>query len=358
MLAVSHPTRREYMKRIPRDPEKHEVLTLFDSIGKKRDLKLQDKDSETAFLESVSSSVTVNKDTPIMLHGRRIEAMFGYISASLGECLLIKQEDAGETFSVNTNIQPPDYRIVLKNGAEIFVEVKNCHKTNPSYKYQIKSIYLDSLQNYAKLFNIDLKIALYWSKWNAWTLISPRVLKNKETKHCITFIDAMKVNEMSTLGDRSIGTTPPLVLRFVTDKEKPRSINSEGNVAFTIGAVELKCGKNTIEDDIEKTLAFQFMLYGRWPSSEPRAIIENNELLAIEFSAEPEEYNEEQGFSILDSLSGMIARRYNELTSTDGKVDKLSPSVEPGSIGIFIPKDFKGKKLPLWQFILQPNCEA
>ncbi len=120
------------MKRIPRDPEKHEVLTLFDAIGKKKNLKLRDKNSEKEFLDSVTTSLARNKNTPILLHGHRIEAMFGFVLGSLDECLLIKQEDAGETYSGITDIQPPDYRIILKNGDEYFIEVKNCHKTNSS----------------------------------------------------------------------------------------------------------------------------------------------------------------------------------------------------------------------------------
>lgn len=341
------------MKRIPRDPEKHEVLTLFDSIGKKKNLKLQDKNSEKAFLDSVTTSLARNKDTPILLHGHRIEAMFGFILGSLGECLLIKQEDAGETYSAITEIQPPDYRIILNNGEELFIEVKNCHKIDSSY--QIKKTYIDALRKYADIFKKDLKIAIYWSKWNMWTLISHSQLEIVGKKYCISFPKAIKVNEMAIIGDRSIGTTPPLILRFGTDKKKPRSINDEGNVAFTIGSVELKCGGNIIKSKFEKNLAFMFMIYGRWPSSEPRAIIENNKLLAIEFTSEPEEYDDIQGFSIIGSLSDMIAQRYNELTTTDGEVVRLSPSVEPGTLGINIPKDFKGENLPLWQLILQPN---
>ena len=341
------------MKRIPRDPEKYEVLTLFDSIGKKINLKLHDKNSEKAFLDSVTTSLARNKDTPILLHGRRIEAMFGFILGSLGECLLIKQEDVGETYSGITSIQPPDYRIILNNGEEFFIEVKNRHKIDSSY--QIKKTYIDSLQKYASIFKKDLKIAIYWSKWNVWTLISHSQLEIVGEKYCISFPKAMKVNEMATIGDRSIGTTPPLVLRFGTDKKKPRSINDEGNVAFTIGSVDIECDGTIIESEFEKSLAFKFMIYGRWPSSEPRAIVKNGELLAIEFTAEPEEYDDTQGFSLLGSLSGMIAQRYNELTTTDGEVVKLSPSVEPGTLGINIPKNFKGENLPLWQFIQQPN---
>ena len=172
------------MKRIPRDPEKHEVLTLFDSIGIKKDLKLHDRNSENAFIESIASSLARNKDTPILIHGRRIEAMFGFILGSLGECVLIKQEDSGETYSIESGIQPPDYRVVLKDGSELLIEVKNCHKVDTPYR--IKATQIDALRKYAEIFNKELKIAIYWSRWNTWTLISDDQLESSEDKYCIS----------------------------------------------------------------------------------------------------------------------------------------------------------------------------
>lgn len=71
------------MKRIARDPEKFEVIDLFDAISQKRDLKLGDEESERIFLESIKTSLGRYK-TPILLHGRRVEAMFGHVAAALG----------------------------------------------------------------------------------------------------------------------------------------------------------------------------------------------------------------------------------------------------------------------------------
>jgi hypothetical protein len=344
------------MKRIPRDPEKFEVISLFNAIGQKRNFKINDKDSEKAFLESVSTSLTKAKDVPIILHGRRVEAMFAYVAASLGRCIFIKQEDAGEIYATDLSIRPPDYRVVLEDGTELFIEVKNCHKTRRgSYTYYIRASDLNSLQNYAALFDKALKISIYWSEWGIWTLLSPSELKVQGGLHSISLGDATKVNEMGTIGDMHVGTTPPLSLRFVTDANEPRKIDDSGIVEFTIGSVELSCGGNVIQDEEEESLAFYLMLYGNWPFSEPRAVIENNELLAIEFLAAPAEEDLGQGFSLIGPISTMIARRYNELTAPKGKINTLTPQFEPGSLGMAIPKEYKGKQLRLWRFFQKPN---
>lgn len=344
------------MKRIPRDPEKFEVISLFNAIGQKRNFKINDKNSEKAFLESVSTSLTKGKDVPIILHGRRVEAMFAYVAASLGRCLFIKQEDAGEIYTTDLSIRPPDYRVVLEGGTELFIEVKNCHKTSRgSYAYYIKAPNLNSLQSYAALFGKALKISIYWSEWGIWTLLSPSELKVHGGLHSISLGDATKVNEMGAIGDMHVGTTPPLSLRFVTDANEPRKIDDSGIVEFTIGSVELSCGGNVIQDKEEERLLFYLMRYGNWPFSEPRAVIENNELLAIEFLAAPVEEDLGQEFSLIGPISTMIARRYNELTAPEGQINTLTPQVEPDSLGMAIPKDYKGKQLRLWRFFQEPN---
>jgi hypothetical protein len=79
-----------------------------------------------------------------------------------------KREDSGEICSSDPKITPPDFRIVLDDGTDIFVEVKNCHKTDPNYLFSLKQSYVSTLENYAKLFKRDIYIAIFWSKWRKW----------------------------------------------------------------------------------------------------------------------------------------------------------------------------------------------
>jgi len=341
------------MKRITRDPEKFEVIDLFDAIGQKRDLKLHDESSEKIFLESIQTSLGRYK-TPIILHGRRIEAMFGYVAASLGRSVVIKKEDCGEVFLESTDTKIPDYRAVTQSGEQFLVEVKNCHKSKPSAKFSLKVAYLDALKSYASLVNLELKIAIYWSRWNKWVLISPEGMRRERSTCMITFVDSYMQNQMSILGDVTIGTTPPLMFRLLTDPEKPRHVGKNSKATFTIGHVELYSAGQLIIEKEEKNIAFYLMLYGDWPTNQPKAHIEDGELIAIEYLAEPIEEMSGQEFEIIGSMSGMISRHYNELTAPSGQIERFAPKVEPGMLGIAIPANYKGSQLPLWRFIQQP----
>lgn len=60
---------------------------------------------------------------PHWLYGKKSECMFGYIAAILGKCVFIKQEDSGISYA-KRDIAIPDYRMILDNNRELFVEVK------------------------------------------------------------------------------------------------------------------------------------------------------------------------------------------------------------------------------------------
>ena len=341
------------MKRIPRDPEKFGVIDLFDAIGQKQALKLDDEESTKNFLKSIETSLSCHK-TPTMRHGRRVEAMFGYIVASLGRSAVIKKEDSGEVFLDSPDAKVPDYRVVTQAGEQFLVEVKNCHKTDPSSKFSINATYFEGLKSYASLLNSEVKIAIYWSRWNQWVLISLNALRRNGAAYVTTFRDSCMQNQMAILGDVTIGTTPPLEFRLLTDPKKPRRIGENGGVAFTIGQVDLSCAGQLITEKEEQNLAFYFMLYGDWPTGKPKAKIEAGELLAIEYSAEPMEKTPRQRFEVIGSMSGMISRRYNELTVSSGQIERFTPQVEPGSLGTAIPTNYQGRELPLWRIIQQP----
>ena len=192
-----------------------------------------------------------------------------------------------------------------------------------------------------------------------WTLVSPSILKMQGAKYILPFVEANKYNEMSLLGDLSVATTPPLVLRLVADTLKPRRIESDGTVGFTIAGLEFYCNNKQITDSFEKSLAFYFMLYGRWSVSEGEAEIVDEQLVAVRYTAEPEETDPEQGFDFLGSMSEMISKNFNRLTAPDGSIERLSPKSENIFLGLMIPNDYKSEILPLWRFILnQPKNDS
>lgn len=344
------------MKRIPRAPERFEVLELFTSLGTHHGFTVPDKGSHDEFVRRIAQSLDASSKNPALLHGQRVQAMFGYVVASLGRAVLIKEEDSGEIYVSDPEIRVPDFHVVLEDGSGFLVEVKNCHN-DPHEPFTCKGSYLVALSKYASIVSRPLRLAVYWSRANIWTLISAQHLPRMNGDVVLEFSKALKMNEMAELGDLQVATTPPLVLRVITDPAKPRRFDETGHVKFTIGGIEFYCHGRRIEKEEERNLAFYFMLYGNWESQEPDAHVDNGELNSIDFPVAHPAPSPPQGFEIIGSISGMISRRFNDLTAPEGSIERIVPSREPGSLGVVIPRDYKGEQLPLWRFIQQPNYE-
>ena len=271
------------MEGTPHSTEQFQILELVEALGQRHNLNINEA-SAPAVLEILNA--IQRQLTPIARHGRRIEAMFGYLAAALGQCKLVKKEECGLTFVARTGIKIPDYRLVTADGTQYLVEVKNCHKIQPPMRFSVKQTYLEGLQRYAEMVNVDLKIAIYWSRWKFWTLISSETLRCHKSLREITFIESLAQNQMAMLGDYIIGTMPPLVLRILTDPSKPRRVMANGKVAFTIGGVQVECGGETVARRNERNIVLYLMRYGRWPD-EVKVNIENNKLISFEFEARP-----------------------------------------------------------------------
>ena len=97
------------------------------------------------------------------------------------------------------------------------------------------------------------------------------------------------------------------------------------------------------------------MLYGEWPSEAGEACIENGEFISFDFVSQPEEMLPDQGFDMIGSMSGMISRRFNTMTASEGQVERLSPQTDISDLGIHIPHDYQGEVLHLWLLIQQPS---
>jgi hypothetical protein len=337
------------LKRMPRNPERFEAIDLFDSFLNRRASKLSDQSIEQAFIQTLSEEINRSRANPIVIHGRRVESMFGYVAASLGKCVAIKKADTGELYATDAEIRPPDYRIVLDDGYEFLVEVKNHRPKKPTAPYHFRKIDFLRLLRYAEVFQRDLKIAIYWSAWNIWTLNSAKEIDADKKQPSIDLPLAAKHSEMSLLGDQKVATTPPLVWRFKPDPQKP-VVFDDSCMNFTIGSVELYCGDTLIEDTNEQNLALYLMLFGRWPASDPQPRINNNILQAVDIVAVPDTPSAGQPFTFVGDLSGMISRYYDFLTTSEYGVERLRPIHEPGTLGVVMPLECR--YLKLWRFII------
>jgi hypothetical protein len=337
------------MKKLPRNPEIFETLELFKSLSKRESFSLTDEHSGAKFLQKLDAAFQTAKGNPARLHGLRAQSLFEYIVVSLGECSFVKYEDAGDIYASQPDVKPPDFRIILKDRSQLFVEVKNFFQRDPLSEYQVKGGYLAQLKAYADIFGVELKLAVYWTQWNLWTLSSLSCLKGRNGNYYLDLKDALINNEIGLLGDRTIATVPPLVFRVITDPGKPRKVQGNGNVEFTIGGVEILASGVKIEDRGEQNLVLSFMFFGDWPE-DTQAVVENDQLISFDFSFEPSERAEDQPFDMVGSLSSMVSRQFHFLTAPEGETERLVPNQEPDDFGIELPPNCKGKQLKLWCF--------
>ena len=206
---------------------------------------------------------------------------------------------------------------------------------------------------YASAVEAKLMVAIYWSRCNKWTLISPDNLECSDTLCSIGMPNALIRNRMSLLGDVHIGTRVPLTPRLVANRKKTRRVSEDGRVQFTIGDVEVLCAGRRIEQKAEQAIGLYLMQWGDWPMEAPVLCVKDGELYGVDYVAEPEETTPGQGFEMVGSLSGMISKQFYELTVEAGQIARLAPRTEPGSLGIEIPVDYRGADLPLWIIVQQ-----
>jgi hypothetical protein len=344
-------------------PNPGQSIDLFRMLAQQEGYTFSDPESTEKFINQIREEFAKAKSSPIVLHGFRIQAMFEYVATSLGKCAIVKAEDAGGLHTSDPNIKIPDLRLLLTDGQEFFVEVKNFYQSSPFEVYKIKKDYKEKLQRYAALFKKDVKLAVYWTRWNQWTLISFDTIKCNGKKCSLSFEEAMKHNEMAMLGDFILATLYPLKFRVFTDPAHPRTVKENGEAIFRIGRLELYCGENRIDVPREQSIALFLMLYGEWGSSGGEAHIENKELIYFDFVSQPAQtndkrtMNDEQIFETIGNMSGMVSRRFNTMTANKGEVERLSPQTDISDLGIQIPTDYQGEVLHLWRFILQQSAE-
>jgi hypothetical protein len=330
------------------------VFDTAHAVALQEGLSFGGKEELERVIDQMEASLLKEMNNPTLLYGRRAEALFGYVASALGQPILVKQEDAGDTISSDPNIQPPDYRILLPGPSEFFVEVKNVHRKDPRSRFPFKDSYIHSLEAYANAFGHPLKFAIYWSAWHTWTLISVDKLPLNKGKRSINMIEAIKMNELAVLADFMIGTRPPITMRLVADPAKPSSIIDEV-AQFTIGATEFYCAGERILDPAECKIAIYMMMYGKWSEITEDYKIEEGRVIWNDVSVSPDVWEPQQGFAFVGSLSGMISRQFEFMTAPSGKIERMRPSAEPESFGVAIPHEYKSSNLHLWRMKQQPS---
>lgn len=339
-------------------PKPFNLLAELASFGAERRLSLRDPALKEAFGTHVGSSVDHALSDDILLHGQRTEAMFEALLVALGEYRLLKAEDGGRVHSAE-GLRVPDFRVVLADGEQWLIEVKNVYEVNPLVQRRLlmKRDYRQALEAYAQATGAKLKLAVFWARWSMWTLVSPERLVDDGGDLMLDMNEAMIANELGRLGDRTIGTRAPLRLRFTADPERTSEVAGDGQVTITFNGSQLLCGEDVITDPVEKEIAMIFMEHGEWACDGPLAVLDGDRLRAVEFRWDPAEPTD-QGFDFIGSLSRMFARYYAGETMKDRSIVQLRAPLRPGWFAPLIRADHVSDALPLWRFTLQPTYRA
>lgn len=332
-----------------------DLFAAFARFGRQQNVSLRDPQSVNSFVSDAKKALTQAIGSDILLYGQRTERMFEALIISLGHYKLLKLEDTGSVHPEGAYLAP-DFRVVLSDGSQWLVEVKNVYDRDPSrQQFWATDEYLSRLKSYATTVGCPLKLALYWARWGIWTLFDASDLTQVDGQWTIDMFQAMRVNEFSLLGDLTIGTKPPLRFRLLVDPAKPRSVGPDGVVSFTIERAALYSADTEIVDPTEQSIAWILMNLGEWECSKPRAFISDDLLDAIELEWNPRERaNPNEAFEMIGTLSSMFSRDYAMHTLDEGGVVQAEAELRPGWFSSLVTSD-QSKSLPLWRFILQPN---
>lgn len=344
------------MKRVPRDDGRFDLIRLLDDSARKQGVNLSGEDAGSQLLATLSSVVDAARAGGTLVHGLHAEAMFAHVAAALGECAMVKSEDAGALYLDDTAVRIPDYRVITRAGRQLLVEVKNHHPKDLRGAFKIKRNYLSDLKKYAQLVGAELYIAVYWSHWQMWSLVHCSRLEGDQPSFSLSFPDAMKWNELALLGDRMLGTTPPLALRLLSTADEPRFVGEDGAITFTIGDVQLLAGGEILEDETEKKIAWFLMMYGTWTAESTPTQVVDGELISVDFELRPlERANPDQDFELIGFMSQMLSREYLSMTSDSEGVTCIVPDAQPHDLGVVIPADYQGQQLHLWRLEIQTS---
>lgn len=333
-----------------------DLLREVSRFGVRQGLSLNDPGMPAAFGLHVDDAMKLALSDPALLQGLRTEAMFENMVSSLGEVVMIKSEDTGPLQTV-LPMQAPDFRIVLKDGSNWLVEVKNVYVKNAFRQRRriLNRDYRRALTNYAQATGGTLKLAVFWARWSVWTLVDPEQLAPGDQELALDMMTAVKVNELAAIGDQSLGLRAPLVLRLTMDPARTSDIDDDGWVLVTIGQAQLFCDGKELLHPHDQQIAWTVMNYSDWETPDARAITKENRLLAIEFESNPPELSY-QGFEMAGSLSRMFARYFAQQTISDGEIIDINAPVQAEWFGALRSSEGLGR-MPLWRFLMQPNYE-
>ncbi|MDH6223649.1 hypothetical protein [Streptomyces sp. MJP52] len=325
---------------------------------------LSDRHAES--VTAISDALGESLGNISRLQGWQTQYAFEAVVVALGSVRLIKTEDSGLFYFDDSDgeLQPPDFRVVLRDGTQLLVEVKNVAPADLEAKVRAKD--MTASQAYAKATGGRLLYAHFWSRMGVWTLVDPSVFNRVGNQQRLPIIDAVKANEMHLLGDGMLASEPPLTFSVRMDTEKEK-LAGNGWRALTIGGVELSSAGKVITNPDEQKLAWFLFWHGDWEEVTEHCFDDQGRVERIDFVCRPETDDDgarriaQQGFAFFGPLSKLYTLRFLDAITTDeGGIRALREEPEPALLAQLVPEDYWARKdrvLKIWRFQLIPAAE-
>jgi hypothetical protein len=238
--------------------------------------------------------------------------------------------------------------------------VKSFNGNPVKHDFTISQGNLEALRAFARLYGVELYVAVYWVMMNMWTLVPADAFQPGSGKRMRLPLDrAARANNMRLRGDIMVGTEFPL--SWVLTVDEARAARKGNEFLLTITGDFFESNGRRILDPVEQKIAWYLAYYGDWDTEGPGqdAQFDGDKLVRIEtalYPNGPRAQLDEQGFAFIGFLSSMYSKFYRDaVTDDEGKVKRLRLETAPGFLGRLIPEPYHGKALKLWRMELAPS---
>ena len=340
----------------PGEPKPFDLLALLAAFARDKGIALDHPELVEIFTADAGRKLERALTDTTLLHGSRTERLFEATVLSLGKFRLLKAEDNGRIHGSGL-LRAPDFRVILDDGEQWLVEVKNVHRKDPfKQTTTMSAAYLCSLQAYADAMNVPLRLAIYWSRWSIWTVIAPEHFRQADGSLRIGMQEAVIANEFSRLGEVSIMTRPPLRIVLGAAKDRPHGVGDDDVANFIIGSVRVFSGERELVNSRDRKLAEVLIHYGEWSIEGPFALKDEQGFAGVQYVVEPEEPTG-QDFDGIGWASRIFSRFYADQTIEGDRIVQLLGETAPEWFAPLTDWDFENSKLSLMLGRFEPNHE-
>src|SRR5687768_12069869 len=159
-----------------------DLLARLAVFARAHSIPLTEPDIAERFAADVVPRVRAAVQDRNLIYGMRTERLFEALVISLGTFRVFKSEDNGVVHGAE-GFRAPDFRVVMDNGEQWLIEVKNVHCDDPSDQvHEMDPAYFASLRRYCDAVGVPLLVAHFWVSLGHVDTRRGRALRNERRR--------------------------------------------------------------------------------------------------------------------------------------------------------------------------------